>query len=327
MAKLYFRYGDGKSSDLVRVAYNYNEMGINALIMTPTNKTIKSKVELDNKPLFEREINYIIRENSIYEDVKNMYNIKCILVDDAHLLTTKHVEELFYITCLLNITVITYGKRTINDKSTNASLRLMELANVIESVEVEYFKRPKFEFYYGAMNASKTAKLLYKYYALKKDGINATLIKPKLDRDIEYIKTRAGLKVKADIVLDRKDELNIENTDYVLVDEAQFLTAKQIDSLRDINRNLNIGVRCYGLKTDFATHAFEGSKRILEVADELIKLKTICRCNDGAEFNARMDLDGNYLLDGDSVAIDNGSVKYTSLCPKCYADKVLKLRK
>lgn len=326
MAKLYFRYGDGKSSDLVRVAYNYNEMGMNVVVMTPTNKTIKSKVSVEDRPLFEREINYIISDNSIYDDIKNMHNINSILVDDAHLLTVKHVEELFLISTLLNITVITYGNRVINDKSTKASLRLMELANMIEPVETTYFKRPKFEFYYGAMNASKTAKLLYKYYALKKDGIKATLIKPALDRDIEYVSTRAGLKAKADIVLNKYDDINISNTDFILVDEAQFLTAKQIDELKCINQN-NVAVRCYGLKTDFKTYAFEGSKRLLEISDEIIKLKTICRCNDGAEFNARMDLEGNYIADGDTVAIDNGSVKYTSLCPKCYTDKVLKIRK
>ena len=326
MAKLYFRYGDGKSSDLVRVAYNYNEMGMNVVVMTPTNKTIKSNVSVEDRPLFEREINYIISDNSIYDDIKNMHNINSILVDDAHLLTVKHVEELFLISTLLNITVITYGDRTINDKSTKASLRLMELANMIEPVETTYFKRPKFEFYYGAMNASKTAKLLYKYYALKKDGIKATLIKPALDRDIEYVSTRAGLKAKADIVLNKYDDINISNTDFILVDEAQFLTAKQIDELKCINQN-NVAVRCYGLKTDFKTYAFEGSKRLLEISDEIIKLKTICRCNDGAEFNARMDLEGNYIADGDTVAIDNGSVKYTSLCPKCYTEKVLKIRK
>lgn len=326
MAKLYFRYGFGKSSNLCQTAYNYNEMGMNVLVMSATNQNIVSKVKVEDKPLFQRNIDYVINDNNIFYDVANMKDISCVLVDEAHLLDIKHVEELFLISTILNITVITYGYRTINDKSTKASMRLMELSNIIEPVDDEYLGLPKLEFHYGAMNASKTAKLLYKYYDLKKDGINVTLLKPALDRDSLYVMTRAGLKAKADIVVDKNDDIVIPSSDFILVDEAQFLSSKQIDELKDINIEKSIPVRCYGLKTDFISHHFEGSGRLLEIADSLTKLKTICRCGDGADFNARMDREGNYLSEGESIAIDDGSVKYTSLCSKCYAEKVLKIR-
>ena len=326
MAKLYFRYGDGKSSNLCQAAYNYNEMGMNVLVMSATNEKITSKVQVDGKPLFERKIDYVISNNSIFDDVAKLNNINCILVDNAHLLSTNHAFELYLISAVLNITVITYGNRIDHDKSTDGSMRLMELANIIEPVEDEYIIRPKLEFYYGAMNASKTAKLLYKYYALKKDGIKATIVKPCLDREALYVMTRVGLRAKADLVIDKKDDIIVPDSDFILVDEAQFLTSKQIDKLKNINVNNNIPVRCYGLKTDFTSHHFEGSGRLLEIADSLTKLKTICTCGDGADFNARMDSDGNYLSEGDSIAIDDGSVKYTSLCSKCYAEKVLKIK-
>lgn len=322
MAKLYFRYGEGKSSNLCQTAYNYNEMGMKVITMNASNEDIKSSGVINGKPIFERKIDYII-DGNIYEDMKEHDDIKCILVDNAHLLSEDHVFELFLVANDLNITVITYGNRGYV-----GSMRLMELANIIEPVdEVISKSKSGLEFYYGAMNASKTAKLLYKYHLMKNDGESVVLIKPKLDRDANKVISRIGLEAKADIVLDKDDDVILENDiDYALVDEAQFLTKEQIDRLKLYS--MYKGIRCYGLRNDFKTKCFEGAGRLLEVSDKIVKMKTICSCGDGAEFNARTDLEGNFLTEGDSIAIDDGeTVKYEPLCPKCYVEKVLKIKR
>ena len=330
MAKMYFRYGVGKSSNLCQTAYNYNEMGMNVKVMDAANNDIASHDNISESPIFSRKIDYMINDSNIYEDILRLENKpKCILVDNAHLLSSEHAFELFLVANLLDITVITYGDRMIDGKRSDGSMRLMELANIIEPVEEEYINNGRFEFYYGAMNASKTAKLLYKYHLMKEQGYKVMLVKPATDRNVYLVKSRVGLEAKADIILDRGNDIFIpKDTDYVLVDEAQFLESKQIDEMKNICRNSKTNIRCYGLKNDFRTYHFEGSGRLLETATNIVKMKTICRCGDGAEFNARMDLEGNYLSDGESVCVDDGkSVKYTSLCPKCYIEKVLKLKK
>ena len=186
MAKLYFRYGEVKSSNLCQTAYNYNEMGMKVIAMNATNEDIKSSGVINGKPIFERKIDYII-DGNIYEDIKNYKDIKCILVDNAHLLSDDHVFELFLVSNKLDVTVITYGNRGYS-----GSMRLMELANIIEPVD-EAISKPGLEFYYGAMNTSKTAKLLYKYHLMKTAGESVVLIKPKLDRDVNKVISRIGL--------------------------------------------------------------------------------------------------------------------------------------
>lgn len=319
MAKLYFRYGEGKSSNLCQTAYNYNEMGMKVITMNTTNDDIKSSGIINGRPIFERTIDYVI-DGNIYEDMKGK-KASCILVDNAHLLSDEHVFELFLVANKLNITVITYGNRGYA-----GSMRLMELANIIEPVD-EPISKPGLEFYYGAMNASKTAKLLYKYHLMKTKGESVVLIKPKLDRDENVVKSRIGLEAKADIVLDKDDDVILKNEiDYVLVDEAQFLTKEQINRLKLYS--MYKGIRCYGLKNDFKTNHFEGSGRLLEVSDKIVKMKTICSSGEGAEFNARTDMEGNFLTEGDSIGIDDGTkIKYKSLCPKCYIEKVLKIKR
>src|SRR5574344_622341 len=321
MAKMYYRYGIGKTADLCQTAYNFEEKNMNILVMNPLNKEVEAKVCVDGKPLLKRDINY-----TILMDIYNMNykNIRCILVDNAHLLSRDHVEELFYVSNLLDITVIAYGDRVDN------ALRFMELANIIEPVDGIPVIGPKLEFYFGAMNSCKTAKLLYKLYTLENAGLKVCLIKPKLDRDINKVSSRIGLEREADIVLDSKDHIygegyymSKDHINYILVDEAQFLTVKQIDELTRINKEYGIPIRCYGLKTDFMTNHFSGSGRLLEISDELVKLKTVCDCGEGAEFNARTS-SGEYIRSGEQISIDNNdNIKYNSLCPKCYIKKVM----
>jgi thymidine kinase len=103
----------------------------------------------------------------------------------------------------------------------------------------------------------------------------------------------------------------------LLVDEAQFLTREQVDDLLRIALLDDIPVLAYGIRTDFQTVAFTGSRRLLEIAHSLEELKTICRCGRKAIFNGRR-IDGRYVFDGDQVAIDGADVAYESLCGVCY---------
>ena len=96
--------------------------------------------------------------------------------------------------------------------------------------------------------------------------------------------------------------------------------------LKKINHDFNIPVGCYGLKSDFLTHHFAGSGRLLVVADELKKMPTVCNCKDrtGASFNARKYIGGGYIAEGPQVAVDDGKqIEYVSLCDKCYLEHVL----
>ena len=212
-------------------------------------------------------------------------------------------------------------------------MRLMELANEIEPVDGEnyFFNRSHLKFYYGAMSAGKTSLLLIQAFDLEKAGLNVITMKPATDRSATMISSRIGLSRKADIVIgpedsiiDYNDEFIKKRVDAILVDEVQFLNVDQINDLAKIKHELNIPIGCYGLKTDFLTHHFEGSGRLLGIAD-LEKLKTICHCTgkEGAEFNARKYKDGEYITEGSQVAVDDGKeIAYDSLCESCYIQNV-----
>ncbi len=329
MKKLYFRFGNGKTADLCQTAYNYREGGAKVAIFNAyNNQPIVSKVKIDGKSILTVEPNAQVK--NIFEQgfAFKSSNVDAVLVDNAHMLRKSQVEELFYLAKTFDITVITYGNRlNENGEVPTASMRLMELSNTIEPVDGEDLKNPSIEFYYGAMNASKTAKLLYKAFELSKSGFKVEIIKPAADRSETMITSRIGLSRKADIVVNNSDslydysvQLKKDHVDYILVDEAQFLTTSQIDDLDRMNRELNIPIRCYGLKTDFLTNHFEGSGRLLAIAS-LKKLRTICHCveRNGAEFNARRYKDGEYITEGSQVAIDDGKeIAYDSLCERCY---------
>lgn len=111
--------------------------------------------------------------------------------------------------------------------------------------------------------------------------------------------------------------LGAEPLKWILVDEAQFLTAEQVDQLAAIADNFGISVLCYGLRTDFQTHLFEGSKRLFEVADNFEEIKSSCYCNHKTIFNARINSEGQVVTDGEQVEI-GGDDKYVSICRKCY---------
>lgn len=190
----------------------------------------------------------------------------------------------------------------------------------------------KLYFRYGAMNAGKSTVLLQVKHNYKEKDRKCIIIKPKVDtKGNDTIVSRIGISSKVDLLLgdseslfSDKNSLIIKNVDCILVDEAQFLTEKQIDELWFITKKFNIPVICYGIRTNFKSHLFTGSKRLMEVADEIEEIVTICSCGKKAKFNARI-VNGEYISDGESIAIDdNDSIKYESLCGKCYIENVLK---
>ena len=336
MAKLYFRYGNGKSAQLCQVAYNYsNERDMNiAVINAKNNETIVSNVVVDGKSVLFREPNVELNGDSLYERLYYEYEfnkIKCVLVDNAEYLTPEQAEDLFYVSKLMDIPVIAYGNRLVDGVYTSLGIcRLMALADEIEKIDHSISsKRASLDYVYGAMSCSKTASMLVEDQSMVDMGINTCLIKPKIDRDELYITSRIGLKKKADIVLDKDDSiygqaeyLYQERINRISVDEAQFLTLRQIEQLRRIVNDYNIPVVCYGLKSDFLSNLFPGSQRLLELSDNIRKLKTVCSCGNGADFNVRKDRYGNYVTQGEQVVIDDGG-NYDSECALCFMDHVL----
>lgn len=119
----------------------------------------------------------------------------------------------------------------------------------------------------------------------------------------------------------QKDEMFFNpKVKWILVDEAQFLTPEQVDQLAAIADTLGINVMCFGLRTDFQTHLFPGSRRLFEVADDLIEVKSSCSCDTKTMFNARIDTQGNIVTEGDQVEV-GGDDRYLPLCRKCYYER------
>lgn len=180
----------------------------------------------------------------------------------------------------------------------------------------------KMYFYYGAMGSSKTANALMTRFSWEDKGKRVILLKPSIDtRDGEKIvKSRAGLMATATLVYPESTIREVldgpaEGYDNIIVDEAQFLTKAQVDELREIADNGTF-VMCYGLKADFRGELFEGSKRILELADSLREVVTMCPCGKKAIMNARYS--GNKILyEGEQVVV-GGDESYIALCHRCY---------
>lgn len=194
----------------------------------------------------------------------------------------------------------------------------------------------KLYFRYGAMNSGKSTALLQAAYNYEERGQRVLLAKPRVDTkgDTEIV-SRLGVTRQVDFLIGAQDSAlelfhQAAETDEddarkhwhlpvscLLVDEAQFLTTAQIDDLMRIAVVEDIPVLAYGIRTDFRTHAFHGSSRLLEIAHTLEELKTICRCGRKAMFNGRT-VDGAFIFEGDQVAIDGVHVGYESLCATCY---------
>lgn len=188
----------------------------------------------------------------------------------------------------------------------------------------------KMYFRYGAMNCGKTTALLQVAHNYEEQGMKVLVIKSEIDKKGDSnIVSRLGIERQVDILLPLNERvstnINLENINCILVDEAQFMTSDQVKELWIISKMKDIPVICYGLKTDFRGKLFDGSKAIIELADELEELSTICKCGEKARFNARIE-NGEYVNKGSVVAIDGIDAKYEPLCGKCYIKKVLKLK-
>ena len=183
----------------------------------------------------------------------------------------------------------------------------------------------KLYFKYGAMGSSKTAQALITKYNYEENDLSVWLIKPSADvRDgVDTLRSRIGLEAQVDVVAPGVDlhMLFAENKqgacDVIIADECQFLTPEQIDQLRAIVNDFNVPVMCFGLRTDFQTKLFPGSLRLMEVADTIQEIKTICDCGAKATVNARIDCAGHIVTEGAQVML-GGNDAYIAMCHKCY---------
>ena len=190
----------------------------------------------------------------------------------------------------------------------------------------------KLYFKYGAMGSSKTANALITKFNYEERGMKVWLIKPSIDnRDgASVVKSRIGLSAQAEIITPSTDiyEEYQKHTDcdVIIADECQFLKAEQIDGLRRVVDELDVPVLCYGLRTDFLTKLFEGSRRLFEVADSITEIKTICSCGKKALVNARIDGDGKIVTEGGQILI-GGNDSYVAMCHSCWKSAIAKQKK
>ena len=195
----------------------------------------------------------------------------------------------------------------------------------------------KLYFKFGAMASSKTANALMTRFNYEEKGNHVWLIKPDLDNRDDYtdengvrvtvVKSRIGLSAVADVV--RRDEdiharfvaLNEQqHIDVIICDECQFLTAAQVDQMKYIAEYGDTPVLCFGLRSDFLTQLFEGSKRLFEIADSITEIKSVCRCGKKAIVNARI-ADGRVVTAGAQIEI-GGNDKYEGMCWGCWQNRI-----
>ena len=203
----------------------------------------------------------------------------------------------------------------------------------------------KLYFRYGAMNSGKSTALLQAAFNYEERGQQVLLAKPRIDtKGDNAIVSRLGVSRPVDFTVGADEDIYAafaterarvlkqtgKDVSCLLVDEAQFFSESQIDDLLRIAILEGVPVLAYGIRTDFQTVAFPGSRRLLEIAHSIEELKTICRCGRKAVFNART-VDGEFIFDGEQVAIDTSAglstslvvqdVSYQSLCGKCYLEE------
>jgi thymidine kinase len=181
------------------------------------------------------------------------------------------------------------------------------------------------------MGSAKTAMLLTQAYNFEERGMNYLCMKPIIDnREKEnVIRSRIGIERKCSWIYPEMDlyrflkeqfEHSLVVKDWILIDESQFLTADQVDQLARVVDDYGVNVVCYGLRTDFQSHLFEGSRRLLELADTIDEIKSTCSCGRKTIINARIDAQGNIVTDGNQVEI-GGDDKYVSLCRRCWRNR------
>ena len=193
----------------------------------------------------------------------------------------------------------------------------------------------KLYFKFGAMGSSKTAQALMTKFNYEEKDQTVWLIKPATDtRDDErggdgrimtILRSRIGLFAEAEAIgkdvdlyaeFQRRSE-NGRYRDVIICDECQFLTPKQVTEMKDIADKLDVPILCFGLRADFQTRLFPGSRRLFEIADSISEIKSVCRCGRKATVNARFDGSGKIVIQGAQVFL-GGNDSYTGMCYKCY---------
>ena len=183
----------------------------------------------------------------------------------------------------------------------------------------------KLYFRYGAMNSGKTTALLQVAHNYEEKGMHPIIIKPLIDtKGNNKVISRIGIEREVNYLIapdcNIEVNLNLVGVDAIIVDEAQFLTKEQVEQLYRITKYYSIPVLCYGLRCDFQMQGFPGSTRLLEIADSLEELKTICSCGRKATQNLRL-VNGKPVFEGEQIEIDNqNDIKYDSVCGRCYFD-------
>ena len=189
----------------------------------------------------------------------------------------------------------------------------------------------KLYFKYGTMGSAKTAMLLTQAYNFEERGMHYLCMKPIIDdrENDNVIRSRIGIERKCEWIYPESDlyemltvmfDQTLEVKDWILIDEAQFLSSQQIDQLARIVDDYGVNVVCYGLRTDFQSHMFEGSRRLFELADTIEEIKSTCSCGRKTIINARIDSQGNIVTDGNQVEI-GGDDKYVALCRRCWRNR------
>ncbi len=193
------------------------------------------------------------------------------------------------------------------------------------------YRKGKLYFRYGTMGSAKTALLLTTAYNFEERGMAYKCLKPVVDtREARnVIRSRIGIERECawiyantnlyDFVC-RTCRTDGRVVEWILVDEAQFLSEAQVDQLSRVVDDFGINVVCYGLRTDFRSHLFEGSRRLFEVADTIDEIKSTCNCGRKTIINARIDAAGNFVEQGEQVEI-GGDDRYVAVCRKCWRNK------
>ncbi len=190
----------------------------------------------------------------------------------------------------------------------------------------------KMHFKFASMNSGKSIDLIRTAYNYEENGYKVLLMKPAVDSKVkDAIASRVGLSKKVDCLLLYSDNVmdvlkgKLDDIFCILVDEAQFLSTKQVDDLYLVSKACNIPVICYGLRTNFKMESFAGSKRLLEISDVLEELTTLCGCGQIARYVGRK-VGNSFVRDGEEVIIDGtANIDYVPLCGKCYLEKVNKV--
>ena len=185
----------------------------------------------------------------------------------------------------------------------------------------------KLYFKYGAMGSSKTAQALITRFNYLEQGMSVWLIKPSTDtRDgADIIRSRIGLSCAAQVITPEQDIVAAYYAagahDVIIADEAQFFTPEQIDQLRELVDREDLPVLCFGLRTDFRTCFFPGARRLMELADSITEIKTVCACGSKATVNARIDAEGRIVTEGSQILL-GGNDSYVAMCHRCWKRKI-----